>query len=167
MKLTPCAQRTSVLDEKILEITSLNTSFRAIPESIRDTVKILLERVNSFYSNKIEGNPTKPKELIELDSGKNKKGINEIRRHISVQNLLKDHAYSPADISSERFIKFLHESFYRDTPIEEQSYQKLQNKLFMSKGENTEQQTSKLVIISLLNQMKLMAICLNFLIYIG
>jgi hypothetical protein len=75
MKLTPCAQRTSALDEKILEITSLNASFRAIPESIRDTVKILLERVNSFYSNKIEGNPTKPKELIELDSGKNKKGL--------------------------------------------------------------------------------------------
>ena len=121
MKLTPCAQRTSVLDEKILEITSLNASFRAIPESIRDTVKILLERVNSFYSNKIEGNPTKPKELIELDSGKNKKGINEIRRHISVQNLLKDYNYSPTDISSEQFIKFLHESFYKDTPIEERT----------------------------------------------
>lgn len=121
MKLTPCAQRTSALDEKILEITSLNASFRAIPESIRDTVKILLERVNSFYSNKIEGNPTKPKELIELDSGKNKKGINEIRRHISVQNLLKDYNYSPTDISSEQFIKFLHESFYKDTPIEERT----------------------------------------------
>lgn len=45
MKLTPCAQRTSALDEKILEITSLNASFRAIPESIRDTVKILLEQL--------------------------------------------------------------------------------------------------------------------------
>lgn len=119
MIFTPIAKRTSALDQKILEITGLNGEFKAIPESIRDIVKALLERVNSFYSNKIEGNPTKPKELIELDREQGKKGIEEIKRHISVQNLLKICTYTPATISSEDFIKFLHEEFYRDTSDEE------------------------------------------------
>jgi len=89
MQLSPHAKSSPRLDQKITEIIRLDQAFQAIPISIRDTVKELLKRVNSYYSNKIEGNSTKPRELIEINNGEGKKGIEEIRRHITVQDALK------------------------------------------------------------------------------
>ena len=47
------------------------------------------------------------------------KGIEEIRRHITVQDALKQCDYGFGEISSSHFICFLHESFYRNAPSEE------------------------------------------------
>ena len=119
MQLSPHAKSSPVLDQKITEIIRLDQAFQAIPISIRDTVKELLKRVNSYYSNKIEGNSTKPRELIDINNGEGKKGIEEIRRHITVQDALKQCDYGFGEISSSHFICFLHESFYRNAPSEE------------------------------------------------
>ena len=66
--ITPIARVYSPeLEEKLLEIARLDAQLDAtVPVTIRESVEGLLRVVNSYYSNKIEGNPTKPSELIGL-----------------------------------------------------------------------------------------------------
>ena len=66
--ITPIARVYSPeLEEKLLEIARLDARLDAtVPVNIRESVEGLLRVVNSYYSNKIEGNPTKPSELIGL-----------------------------------------------------------------------------------------------------
>lgn len=68
MDITPIARVYSPeLEEKLLEIARLDAQLDAtVPVTIRESVEGLLRVVNSYYSNKIEGNPTKPSELIGL-----------------------------------------------------------------------------------------------------
>ncbi|HQV24985.1 MAG TPA: hypothetical protein PLS76_04470, partial [Acinetobacter sp.] len=82
MDITPIARVYSPeLEEKLLEIARLDAQLDAtVPVTIRESVEGLLRVVNSYYSNKIEGNPTKPSELIALvdDSTEHKsKGLLE------------------------------------------------------------------------------------------
>jgi Fic family protein len=137
MKLTPIAKSSSELDQKILEITHLNSLYKTIPISIRETVQDLLWRVNSFYSNKIEGNPTKPREVLELDKLDQKldeKGVDEIRRHLVVQFALQKIDYSSKDRTTQAFLKDLHRAFYAGTSVEDRTVTNKDGESFVIEG---------------------------------
>lgn len=117
MNIVPIASSyPPALEEKLFEIARLDAQLNTtVPATIREAVEDLLRIVNSYYSNKIEGNPTKPSELLDLNDDtveQKSKGLLEIKRHIEVQ-LKLNYERSPADeVTSENFIKKIHKAFY-------------------------------------------------------
>lgn len=111
------------LEEKLLKIARLDAQLDAtVPVTIRESVEDLLRVVNSYYSNKIEGNPTKPSELIALvdDSTEQKsKGILEIKRHIEVQVKLNFENTPLQGVATQDFIKSIHKAFYAECSPDE------------------------------------------------
>ncbi|WP_028302822.1 hypothetical protein [Oceanospirillum maris] len=74
--------------DKIVDLIRADAELnRSIPNSIRGSLEWLLRLVNSYYSNRIEGNPTHPKDLLSTQSkqGKDKaeqtKDIMELLAH--------------------------------------------------------------------------------------
>lgn len=117
MDITPIASAYSPeLEEKLFEITRLDAQLNTtVPGTIRDAVEGLLRIVNSYYSNKIEGNPTKPSELLDLNDESveyKSKGLLEIKRHIEVQVKLNLEHSRVDEVTSQDFIKKIHEAFY-------------------------------------------------------
>lgn len=111
------------LEEKLFEIIRLDAQLDStVPSTIRAAVEGLLRVVNSYYSNKIEGNPTKPSELLGLEDEPTEyhsKGLLEIKRHIEVQVKL-NLEHSPADeVTSQQFIQKIHQAFYEQCDPEE------------------------------------------------
>ena len=124
MDITPIARVYSPeLEEKLLKIARLDAQLDAtVPVTIRESVEDLLRVVNSYYSNKIEGNPTKPSELIALvdDSTEQKsKGILEIKRHIEVQVKLNFENTPLQGVATQDFIKSIHKAFYAECSPDE------------------------------------------------
>jgi len=124
MNITPIAHTyPPELEEKLLEIARLDAQLDAtVPVTIREAVEDLLRVVNSYYSNKIEGNPTKPSDLLDLndDSIEQKsKGLLEIKRHIEVQLKLNFKDNDPEEVTSQDFIRKIHEAFYDQCDSEE------------------------------------------------
>lgn len=122
--ITPIARVYSPeLEEKLLKIARLDAQLDAtVPVTIRESVEDLLRVVNSYYSNKIEGNPTKPSELIALvdDSTEQKsKGILEIKRHIEVQVKLNFENTPLQGVATQDFIKSIHKAFYAECSPDE------------------------------------------------
>ena len=122
--ITPIARVYSPeLEEKLLKIARLDAQLDAtVPVTIREAVEDLLRVVNSYYSNKIEGNPTKPSELIALvdDSTEQKsKGILEIKRHIEVQVKLNFENTPLQGVATQDFIKSIHKAFYAECSPDE------------------------------------------------
>lgn len=77
MNITPIAHTyPAELEEKLLEIARLDAQLDAtVPVTIREAVEDLLRVVNSYYSNKIEGNPTKPSDLLDLNDDSIEKNL--------------------------------------------------------------------------------------------
>lgn len=96
-----------------------------IPQTIRPQLEGLLRVVNSYYSNKIEGNPTTPAEVLrahkhELDEIESRnKGLVEMKRHLELQlflhtrytDIMKDGGFATSE-----GIKTLHKMFYLKMP---------------------------------------------------
>lgn len=117
MDITPIASAYSPeLEEKLFEIIRLDAQLDStVPSTIRDAIEGLLRVVNSYYSNKIEGNPTKPSELLHLNDESieyKSKGLLEIKRHIEVQVKLNLQHSNVEEVTSQDFIKKIHEAFY-------------------------------------------------------
>lgn len=96
---------------------------RTIPESIRRSTEWLLRLVNCFYSNKIEGNPTHPKDLLKTqEKGRVNNNENpsdsllELLAHLEAQIKFKEGPSRLTNINSQNFIKDLHKSFYHGLP---------------------------------------------------
>lgn len=108
--------------DKIVELLQADAALnKTIPESIRHSTEWLLRQVNCFYSNKIEGNPTHPKDLLRAQenyapSGAPSRAIMELLAHLEVQVKLKNKAVTLSDVCKQSFIKSLHESFYKGLP---------------------------------------------------
>lgn len=112
--------------EKLVELIRADTALHeSIPESLRASLEWLLRLVNSYYSNKIEGNPTHPKELLKAqatnkDSNTNtSKDILELLSHLEVQMKLSKSNVTPEQVVSESFIKEIHKDFYANFKNEE------------------------------------------------
>ncbi len=79
--------------------------------------------INSYYSNLIEGNNTRPYEIRAAQRGDfsddaAKRDLQlESLAHIRVQKWIADKEFSLGDICSAKFIRSVHEEFYRDLPL--------------------------------------------------
>lgn len=80
----------------------------------------LLRVVNSFYSNKIEGNPTHPADILhaqeEGPQPKPSDALLEIKRHVEVQTRLANLDITKERVISNEFLLDIHSSFYEALP---------------------------------------------------
>ena len=108
------------LQDAAVELMQLDAALNAhIPESLREPLKFMLRVVNSFYSNRIEGNPTQPAEILKAQLSKEKNledDLFEIKHHIDVQKYLSQKDLKRDEICTVDFLKELHGSFYEDMP---------------------------------------------------
>ena len=98
---------------------------QTIPDSIRTSTEWLLRLVNCYYSNKIEGNPTHPKELLKTQEkahkGTNEKAsdnVMELLVHLEAQLRTRETGIERTDVTKQEYIKGLHKSFYKGLPDE-------------------------------------------------
>lgn len=111
---------------KLVELYMADAALnKTIPDSIRGSTEWLLRQVNCFYSNKIEGNPTQPKELLKTqetassdESSEFTGALLELLVHLEAQLKAKNSSTSLAEVSNQDFIKELHHSFYERLPEE-------------------------------------------------
>lgn len=124
ISLTPYLQPDKLGDyqDKVVQLYRADAALnRMIPASIRDPVEDLLRIVNCYYSNKIEGNPTHPKSLLEA-WGESKTvadsspAIGELFAHLEAQLKAEHASVSLSEVIKQDFIKNLHESFYSELP---------------------------------------------------
>ncbi|PCK09294.1 MAG: cell filamentation protein Fic [Alteromonadaceae bacterium] len=128
ISITPYLQADTLgeYQDKLLELYMADAALnKTIPESIRKSTEWLLRQVNCFYSNKIEGNPTHPKELLKTqevggsDNAREFTGaILELLAHLEAQLKAKNTSTSMAGVCKQDFIKGLHQSFYEHLPEE-------------------------------------------------
>jgi len=126
--ITPFLQSDKLGDyqDKLVELYMADAALnQTIPESIRGSTEWLLRQVNCFYSNKIEGNPTHPKDLLKTQEVGGKGGaqqftgaILELLVHLEAQVKAKNSSATATDVCTEKFIKGLHQSFYENLPEE-------------------------------------------------
>lgn len=93
---------------------------------IRPAVVKLVRRMNSYYSNQIEGHQTHPADIERALSGDYsadpaKRALQlESRAHVEVQRLVEERVRNEADlnVSSPDFLCWIHREFYRRMPDE-------------------------------------------------
>ncbi len=67
IEITPYVESSQLgeYEDKLVELYKADAALNeTIPESIRSSTEWLLRLVNCFYSNRIEGNSTHPKDLL-------------------------------------------------------------------------------------------------------
>jgi len=111
------------LERDVVEIMKLDAALHnKIPEPLRRPMVNLLQQVNSFYSNKIEGNPTLPADVLraqEVPTGeKAGEDLLEIKRHIEAQRRLSNDPIDEVEICTRDSIARLHREFYVGMPEE-------------------------------------------------
>ncbi|MDV2078128.1 Fic family protein [Marinobacter xestospongiae] len=100
---------------------SLKLAGRLSDES-SDTLRRHMAVINSYYSNLIEGNNTKPHEIRQAQQGFYSKDPakrdlqQESLAHIGVQEWLNEAPPELGNIYSPEFILELHRHFYQNTP---------------------------------------------------
>ncbi|WP_133013129.1 Fic family protein [Marinomonas flavescens] len=97
---------------------SLSASVRP---NLKPAVEHLLRFVNSYYSNRIEGNSTEPADIIHaegivLTDSVKRNDLLEIDAHLAAQNALLKGSVSPAQLTDEAFLCSIHEHFFKDLP---------------------------------------------------
>lgn len=113
------------LKDKVFELAMKDAALRSgVHPSLREPLQDLMKVVNSYYSNKIEGNSTHPRDVLRASedaftSRQDSKDVLEVKRDIEVQVQLESIEVKPEDVSSEAFIKGLHKRFYEGA-IEDQ-----------------------------------------------
>ena len=113
------SSRLGEYQDKIVELYMADSALnQTIPDSIRSSTEWLLRLVNCYYSNKIEGNPTHPKELLKTQEkgGTSKqavsKSVQELLIHLEAQLKAKSSSELSPAIATENYIKSIHKSFY-------------------------------------------------------
>ncbi|WP_350614746.1 Fic family protein [Pseudomonas sp. HY7a-MNA-CIBAN-0227] len=81
---------------------------------------VLLRAVNSFYSNRIEGNPTHPADILHAQEEAGARELSdellEIKRHIEVQKHLALNVVDKLDICKKDYLLSIHKEFYEGVP---------------------------------------------------
>ncbi|MCK5831827.1 MAG: Fic family protein [Methylococcales bacterium] len=118
------AHKLGEYQDKLVELYMADAALnQTIPDSIRGSTEWLLRQVNCFYSNRIEGNPTHPKDLLKTQD-RNDKGnkeevtddLMELLAHLEAQIKAKEATTTLKDVSQQDFIRGLHKSFYDGLP---------------------------------------------------
>jgi len=124
MALTPFISQDKAsgeLQNAVLELMQLDATLSAkIPQSLRLPMIGLVRQVNSFYSNKIEGNLTPPADVLRAQenptSDNADEDLLEIKRHIEAQRRLSAEPIDQVAICSRDSIKRIHREFYQGIP---------------------------------------------------
>jgi len=125
ISITPYSDPSSLgeYQDKIVELYMTDAALnQTIPDSIRQPTEWLLRLVNCYYSNKIEGNPTHPKELLKTQEGasNNREGVSksvlELLVHLEAQIKAKASSEDTNSVVSCEYIKSIHQSFYKGLP---------------------------------------------------
>lgn len=113
------------LQDQIVQVMRLDADLHAkIPRPMRVPVMNLLRAVNSYYSNKIEGNSTLPADILRAEQDGNTLEVKpsqdflEIKRHIEAQRRLTDDPIDPVNVCTRETISRLHREFYVGVPDE-------------------------------------------------
>lgn len=110
--------------DKIVDLYRADSALnQTIPASIRKSTEWLLRLVNCYYSNKIEGNPTHPKELLRTQeqtsiASSPSAPVLELLKHLEVQINSKKGLVDKSRVTSQEYIKGLHRDFYSGLPEE-------------------------------------------------
>ncbi|MDD1016688.1 Fic family protein [Pseudomonas rubra] len=83
-----------------------------IPAPLRLPMMNLLRQVNSYYSNKIEGNVTDPEDVLRSQEDNFDEDLQEIRRHIEAQKRLADEPIHKLEVCSRNAIARMHRKIY-------------------------------------------------------
>lgn len=110
------------LKNKAIEIYKRSAKLEAsLRPGLREAVTHLLQFVNSYYSNKIEGNKAKPSDVVQAqhsdDSEQNpafRDGLKEIVAHVIAQRELAESLPNQGQVSSPDFIRRIHELLFKD-----------------------------------------------------
>lgn len=91
----------------------------SVPASVRESIADLMRVTNSYYSNRIEGNDTRPSAII---AAMKKKDLRDPARalqrqawaHVEVEKLAEKRLAAESDIepTGEDFLRWLHREFY-------------------------------------------------------
>jgi Fic family protein len=105
------------LQNQVVQIARLDAALYAkIPAPLRVPMMHLLRMVNSYYSNKIEGNSTVPADILRAQDDpqefKDAKDMQEIKRYIEVQRRLSDNPINKVEVCTKATISRLHREFY-------------------------------------------------------
>lgn len=109
------------LDQLIFEVTTASAALgKGIHPLILNEISRLMVKVNSYYTNAMEGNPSKLKDIdaaLDKNLAKDKTARDyqkEHLAHIEVQELMIERLSKEPDlrICSERFLCWIHEQFY-------------------------------------------------------
>lgn len=122
----PQDRATEELQDQIVKVMRLDAELHGkIPRPLRVPMTNLLRVVNSYYSNKIEGNSTVPADILRADQVaeapqevKANEDFLEIKRHIEAQRRLTDDPINPVDVCTRESISRLHREFYVGAPAE-------------------------------------------------
>lgn len=120
----PLDKASAELRDQIVKLMRLDAELHAkILHPLRVPMTNLLRMVNSYYSNKIEGNSTAPTDILRaeqvagaLQELKASADFLEIQRHIEAQRRLTDSPINPIDACTRDTISRLHREFYVDVP---------------------------------------------------
>ena len=110
------------LKDKAIEVYKSSARLEAsVPPGLKSAVTHLLRFVNSYYSNKIEGNNTKPADVIRAQHANEEEldpairdDHKEIISHLIAQESLALNKPSANEVSSAAFIQWIHELFFKD-----------------------------------------------------
>lgn len=113
----------SVVADKALELTTLSARLAGQLSPITlDTIEQYMRVINSYYSNLIEGNPTRPHEIRAAHRGEYiqepaKRDLQlESLGHIAVQAWLREKSPDLDMLFSPEFIQAIHQQFYQNIP---------------------------------------------------
>lgn len=111
----------SPLRDKVVDVYKRSAFLEAsVRPGLKGAVTHLLRFVNSYYSNKIEGNNTKPADVIKAQhaaEGELDPAIRDERKeiiaHLIAQEALAKNKPSESEVSAPEFIKWVHDLFFQ------------------------------------------------------
>jgi Fic family protein len=124
MTLTPYVTQDRAPDyikEAVAELIQLDAMLNLnIPKSLRAPMIHLQLQVNSYYSNKIEGNSASPADVLSAQvnsaNGDPVSDLLEIKHHIEAQTRLSDDPIDASEITTRKSITRFHRELYRGLP---------------------------------------------------
>lgn len=126
MRLTPYITQDRApgdLKDAALELIQLDASLNAnIPVSLRSPMIHLQRLLNSYYSNKLEGNSASPADFLQAQDnsagGESVRDLQEVRHHIEAQVRLSFDPIDATAICTRESIARIHRELYKGLPEE-------------------------------------------------
>lgn len=117
------ALEASQLPDKAMELATSSAKLAGkLADETRSTIREYMAVINSYYSNFIEGNKTRPHEIRSAQRGEysedpTKRDLQkESVSHIQVQNWTEDQAMDQDDVYASDFFQAIHKQFYLGIP---------------------------------------------------